>query len=761
MTEGVDFVQQENRDGVRFSWNVWPTSRIEATRVVVPVGCMYTPLKKVEGLPPPLKYQPVRCKRTGSVLNPYCQIDFHSKLWTCPFSMQRNHFPQHYAAAISETNLPAELIPQYSTIEYELPGRVAGPPVFLYVVDTCIPEEEIKELKDSLLQSLSLLPETALVGLITFGRMVHVHEVGSQSGLPKAYVFRGHKDYDGPAVQELLRLVPKGRRQALKGGITPPEATARFLQPVGDCEFVLETILEDLQVDPWTRKTGQRASRCTGVALAIATGLLETCVPRRGSRIMLFSGGPPTTGPGAVSSLKLTEQMRSHTDLEQNNANASLHKGATKFYDGLAKRCVKNSHVVDMFCCHLDQVGLLEMISMPEKTGGAVVLGDSFGQSVFKNSFKRMFTKDANGDLDMAFAGTLEVLTSREFKVCGAIGTCSSLGKTAPYVSENEIGEGGTYAWSIAGINPRTTIGLYFEVTNPHTNPINQGQRPHIQLVTTYQHSSGAYRMRVTTVVLQWNHDPTNTLAIRSGFDQECAVSLMSRIAAYRTKSEQTSEILRWLDRSLIRLCAKFADYTKDQPESFQLGIEFSLYPQFFFHLRRSQFLQTFNCSPDETAFYRNKLIGETVANTLVMVQPALLNYSFQAPPHPVLLDLDSVKHDNILMLDTFFHVVIHHGATMAAWRDQGFHLRPDHANFKALLQAPIDDAQLIMADRFPVPRFIVCDQHKSQARFLLAKLNPSKPQYAGDGSEQQLFTDDVSLRVFMEHLVKLAVQSS
>jgi protein transport protein SEC23 len=310
-------------------------------------------------------------------------------------------------------------------------------------------------------------------------------------------------------------------------------------------------------------------------------------------------------------------------------------------------------------------------------------------------------------------------------------------------------------------VGPRTTVGLYFEVTNPHTSPIPQGQRPHVQLVTTYQHSSGAYRMRVTTAVLQWQHDASNAMAVRAGFDQECAVALMSRIAAYRTRSEPTTDILRWLDRSLIRLCAKFAEYRKDEPESFQLGVEFSLYPQFMFHLRRSQFLQTFNCSPDETAFYRNKLIGETVANTLVMVQPALLNYTFQAPPHPVLLDLDSVKHDNILMLDTFFHVVIHHGATMAAWRDQGYHLRPDHANFKAMLQAPIDDAQMIMRDRFPVPRFIVCDQHKSQARFLLAKLNPSKPQYSGDGSEQQLFTDDVSLRVFMEHLVKLAVASN
>jgi hypothetical protein len=55
----------------------------------------------------------------------------------------------------------------------------------------------------------------------------------------------------------------------------------------------------------------------------------------------------------------------------------------------------------------------------------------------------------------------------------------------------------------------------------------------------------------------------------------------------------------------LIRLAAKFGDYRKDDASSFQLSPQFSIYPQFMFHLRRSQFLQTFNTSPDESAFHR------------------------------------------------------------------------------------------------------------------------------------------------------------
>ena len=63
-----------------------------------------------------------------------------------------------------------------------------------------------------------------------------------------------------------------------------------------------------------------------------------------------------------------------------------------------------------------------------------------------------------------------------------------------------------------------------------------------------------------------------------------------------------------------------------------------------------------------------------------------------------------------------------------------------------------------------PVPRLVDCDQNGSQARFLLAKLNPSATYNSsgqmGGGGSDIIFTDDVSLQVFMEHLKRLAVQS-
>ena len=133
------------------------------------------------------------------------QIDVRGKLWICPFCLQRNQFPPHYKD-ISNNYLPPELLGQYTTIEYILLSRPpAQPPIFVYVVDTCLDETDLKALKDSLVVSLSLLPPQALVGLVTFGTMTQVHELG-YSECPKSYVFRGSKEYTSKQIQDMLGL---------------------------------------------------------------------------------------------------------------------------------------------------------------------------------------------------------------------------------------------------------------------------------------------------------------------------------------------------------------------------------------------------------------------------------------------------------------------------------------------------------------------------------------------------------------------------
>ncbi len=64
--------------------------------------------------------------------------------------------------------------------------------MFLFVVDTCQEADSLQALKDSIISCLDLLPPYALVGLITFGTMTQVHEIG-YTECAKSYVFRGSK----------------------------------------------------------------------------------------------------------------------------------------------------------------------------------------------------------------------------------------------------------------------------------------------------------------------------------------------------------------------------------------------------------------------------------------------------------------------------------------------------------------------------------------------------------------------------------------
>lgn len=89
--------------------------------------------------------------------------------------------------------------------------------------------------------------------------------------------------------------------------------------------------------------------------------------------------------------------------------------------------------------------------------------------------------------------------------------------------------------------------------------------------------------------------------------------------------------------------------------------------------------MQVFNNSPDETAYFRMILNRENVANSVVMIQPSLISYSFQSAPEPVLLDVAAIASDRILLLDGYFTVVIFHGITIAQWRNAGYQNQPEH----------------------------------------------------------------------------------
>ncbi|GJM96567.1 hypothetical protein PR202_ga13417 [Eleusine coracana subsp. coracana] len=646
----MDFAELEAVEGLRWPWHTWPPTPPAAASLVVPTAVLCAPLHA----PPPgadpvpvLPYAPLRCgtPSCGAALNPFSRVHHGSARWSCPFcGAGANPFPRHLAPDA----LPAELFPTHSSVEYALPtdaGGAPGPPALVFVVDAATAPAELAVLKDEVRRVVQGLPESTRVALVTFAASVWVHDLGFE-GCARVVVINGERELESKKIQELL-----GVQRSRYNKLAMPRSTEsqRFLLPVSECEFNITSAIEDLtSLSACPR--GHRPLRATGTAISTAVALLEGCCqPSAGGRIMVFTSGPATVGPGLVVETDLGKAIRSHRDIFKGNA--PLFDKARDFYMKVANRLIDHAVVLDLFACSLDQVGAAELSPKAE---------------------------------------------------------------------------------------PPT---VFF-----------------IQFMARYRHGDGSYRLRVTTVARRWAAPRSPEIA--EGFDQEAAAAVMARLAVHRAETYHVRDVIRWLDKMLIRFTAKFGNYVPEDPSTFRLSTNFSLYPQFMYYLRRSQFIDVFNSSPDETSFFRLMLNREGVVGSLIMIQPTLFQYSFDGPPIPVLLDVSSLSPDVILLFDSYFYVVIHYGSKIAHWRKLGYHKDPNHENLRKLLEAPEVDAEALMVDRFPVPKFIKCDQHGSQARFLLARLNPSVTQKTqlSEGSEV-IFTDDVSLQVFIEHLQELAVQ--
>eukprot|EP01056_Protomagalhaensia_sp_Gyna25_P004916 Protomagalhaensia_sp_Gyna_25__4915@NODE_525_length_3210_cov_35_992116_g61_i1_p1_GENE_NODE_525_length_3210_cov_35_992116_g61_i1NODE_525_length_3210_cov_35_992116_g61_i1_p1_ORF_typecomplete_len806_score147_65Sec23_trunk/PF04811_15/5_6e70Sec23_trunk/PF04811_15/4_9e03Sec23_helical/PF04815_15/1_1e24Sec23_BS/PF08033_12/5_2e21Sec23_BS/PF08033_12/1_4e04Gelsolin/PF00626_22/4_8e08zfSec23_Sec24/PF04810_15/3_5e07zfSec23_Sec24/PF04810_15/9_6e03VWA_3/PF13768_6/0_66VWA_3/PF13768_6/1_7e03_NODE_525_length_3210_c len=758
------------------SWTRWPGTKAELNHLEVPIGLLLTPFAENLGVQV-VNYEPVKSRHPGGgVLNPFCHVDFRSKVWTDPFTGQRNGLPQVYSAHLTETNLCAELLTP--NVEYALPNvPTCGPPTYLFVVDVSLFEEELDSLKDSLQQILGLLPADAVVGLITFGSVVYIHELGF-SDCVKSYVFRGTKEVTQNDLQQQLKVGGTKQQAGPGAGSRAASQTSmdqaalankrRFLCPLSDCEFVLNIILDDLQPDCWPTPSDQRAARCTGVAMSAAISLMECCCYQQSGRILLFTGGICTQGPGQVVGAPLSESIRQHLDLQKDTANAKYTKKACQYYNELAIRAVSAGHPIDLFCCSLDQCGLYEMKVCAERTGGVVVMSDTFSLNVFRDSLKKLFEAGLDGYVRNAFNVKVELLCTKEVKVCGAIGCVTSTNKKGAQVADLSVGQAGTCEWAAGVMDPCSTLAFFLDIANTNErNLVNKSA--FIQIQITYTHPTGERRMRVFTQAFPFavSGAGNNIAQIGSGFDQETATALMARLAVAKTETEEPLDILRWLDRKLIRLVSVFADYQKDKPQTFQLGQEFAGYPLYMYHLRRSHFLQTFNTSPDETAFYRTVLLRETLANSITMISPNLFEYNLtNVQPIPVELDSRALKPDVVLLLDSFFHLVVWHGEQIVRWREEGYHEMEKFAHLKSVLQLPLTDAKTTLQTRLPCPKFVVCNAGGSQARFLLAKVNPSNThaslvqEFGAEAVGTSIITDDVSIKVFMEHLIKLATSA-
>ncbi|CAI9270399.1 unnamed protein product [Lactuca saligna] len=90
------------------------------------------------------------------------------------------------------------------------------------------------------------------------------------------------------------------------------------------------------------------------------------------------------------------------------------------------------------------KVGVAKMKVIIERTGGLVVLAESFGHSIFQDSFKHVFEKGEDG--------TLKITCSKDIKIQGIIGPCTSLDK-------------------LCGLDKDTYLTVFFDISSSDKDP--------------------------------------------------------------------------------------------------------------------------------------------------------------------------------------------------------------------------------------------------------------------------------------------------
>lgn len=791
--------------GLRWTWSTYPAATAQtlggaaataskreiphfclSRSMVVPLACTWQPLI-------PLGDDAVEVQGPGlecSVCGCFCSV--HSvrdegRSWVC-FSCLHKYAAPNNVVLSQHPHFQSEVVECVLAPSPASPSAPAAgiPAAIMFVVDICVSTEELVAMKRHVQEVLEWLSPDTLIGCITFGSSCVVWELGGEvAALNRSYVIRGATAYSADVVRQSLQLRAED------------SSLGRFLVPVSEGAAAFLSRLDYLRPDSRPVPQPLRAQRVTGTALQVAAVVIDCLAPpsagsaksaaaanskgsngeesvplpsfestaqRVPSRVLLFLGGPCTRGAGAVASLEKANLMRFHRDILEGEL--PLYEQAVGFYQRLANRLVSVNTSVDLFAQSYDQVGVLELQSCVNGTGGYMICGDAFDHENCAQSVRRYGLRtglctpeqhqedggagEEDGGWAAANAGIcgtsveLEVFTAGgDLQVEALLGPCV---KAAP---RQHAGGKPSTSWFVSRLQQEATMVVVFSspsteaskgknTTQQQQQQQQQSSHRFVQFVVRYVTSTGERRMRITSTMLPiapYNASPAY-FAQGGTFDQMCAVTVLARLAvnAMDRHPAKWESIRQSLDDVLIRFVEHFATYNMGSPDTVRMDPSLSLFPIFIFHLRRSEYFMVLNISPDETTFKRHWLMREPVEQCVTMVQPALYSYDLENPvATAVSLDSESLRSDNIVLMDAYFNLHIMWGSAIYEWIKAGYHNQEEYSYFADLLAVAESDAQLLLSQRFPYPRFSRTDANGSEARHVKTRVNPTHT-YSGAG---------------------------
>ena len=686
------------------TWSQWTTDGEEAIKNVVPLSFVYSPLRQVC---PEYDIPPIQCSKCEAVLS---ETSYASQGFKCVFCSAVTRSRVRFA---QDTEIP-EIIYSQAKNSPSFRNHV------VLLLDLTAPD--LEQLKQVLLQSLCTSESPLAISLILFSRHIYVFEFSSDS--LRCFSLNGQKAYSSDQILSNLQI-----------SLQTPESSKRFFTSADS--FSLISAIETLEYKESAVK-GLRRERAAGLALQVSIELMKEAAAGKPGQIIFLLSGAATVGVGKIVNLGLEETIRTFADIKASRA-PHLAK-AKSFYEGLAVQLRKTGHTVDIFSCSIDQCGLFELESITEATGGYMFLFDCCGSNEFKSNFLKYFKEY----LTRPSRCSVVLRCSKNVEVCGCIAQGYSFENNSSLASKIKVGLSGTNAWAVNAVDPNSSFTFFF-----HPKDKTSTQDVVIQVETRFITGEGTVKTVVKLVKFAKGEASQTIFA----FNNETSAVITAKLAVWRLKQEDFLNVSTWVDKSLIAFAKRFAlieDKTVNIPS------QISLFPQFLYFLRRSQFINAFNVSPDESAFYRQMMLRSSVAEAILMIEPVLLSYSFNSDlPEPQFLSPEAMKKDRLLLLDSFFTVVIWHGPDICAWIEAEYHLKPEYENFACLLDMPVNDSGLILQSRFPIPKLVMSKPRDGTERYIKAKLNTQTKGQA----EQELFSDIMSIETFIEKLKSFVIK--
>jgi protein transport protein SEC23 len=200
------------------------------------------------------------------VFNPHCDINFNQKNVRCCFCGSVSPLPANYAQHISPNKLPYEFMAQNSTFEFRSGGKVSNHKYcYLFVVDINVEDNELAAVREEMVGVIERLPDKYSIGLITYGRNVHIYEFSTR--INTKYCINGTKEYNVVQIMDLIGITVKNDPQSQSSDINK-----RFMVPLSEYREAILSRIRNLRPERHIY-LNERKHSCLGQAVNISISM--------------------------------------------------------------------------------------------------------------------------------------------------------------------------------------------------------------------------------------------------------------------------------------------------------------------------------------------------------------------------------------------------------------------------------------------------------------------------------------------------------